>query len=203
MVFVMIFFTGFVVAMGLIVAIGAQNAWVLSMSVRRIYPWSVAIVCFSIDAFLMAIGVLSFAQIQRWLPSIVPWLTLVGIVMLLWLALQAVRRAAHGNPGLQMESKNEHFTQRSAVMTALAISLLNPHVYLDTVVLIGNIASSSANPYLFWLGSASASIVWFSSLAAIGPVLRKWLSSTQRWRLFDSAMAIVMTWVAISLYSSL
>ena len=199
-----IFGTGFFVAIGLIVAIGAQNAWVLSMSVRRIYPWSIAIVCFSVDALLMAIGVLSFAKIQQWLPSIIPWFTWMGIGMLLWLAFKAANRALFSSQGLRgVATSTSSFSRSSAIGTALIISLLNPHVYLDTVILIGSIGSASEQPWLFWLGAGSASVLWFSILAAIGPILSQWLSSARRWRIFDALIAFIMIWVAASLMLSL
>ncbi len=197
------YLTGFTIAIGLIIAIGAQNAWVLGMSVRRLYPWSIAIVCFSVDALLMGVGVLAFKTIQQALPSIVPWLTWVGILMLVWLSWQSLRRAVRGKQVLTASELDHDITRKKAVMTALGISLLNPHVYLDTVVLIGSIASTSAHPWQFWSGSASASVIWFSLLAAIGRPLRQWLSSPWRWRVFDGAMAGVIAWVAVNLFLSL
>lgn len=198
-----VFFTGLTISIGLIVAIGAQNAWVLGMSVRRIHPWAIAITCFTIDAALMGIGTVSFKQIQQWLPGIIPWLTWVGIAMLVWLAGQSALRAIRGNGGLNAAKELHTMSQWQAVTTALAISLLNPHVYLDTVVLVGSIASTSSDPWVFWVGAATGSVVWFSALAAIGRPLSVWLSSPTRWRVFDGAMAAIITWVAVSLYRSL
>lgn len=195
--------TGFGIAIGLIVAIGAQNAWVLGMSVRRIHPWAIASVCFTIDALLMAIGVLFFGRIQQWLPGIVPWLTWVGILMLAWLALQAAKRAWQGSEGLQASAEEKRLSLRKAMTVAAAISLLNPHVYLDTVVLVGSLASTSEQPWLFWIGAASASVLWFSSLAAIGGHLRNWLVSKRRWQIFDGGMSLVMASVAVSLLHGL
>lgn len=191
--------TGFGVAMGLIVAIGSQNAWVLSMSVRGFHGWAISTVCFLIDALLMALGILLFQRVQSLLPPLIPWLTLIGVVLLVWLAIQAAMRAWRGSGRLESADITVKPALISAVFTALAISLLNPHVYLDTVVLIGSIASSSSEPWLFWVGSASASLVWFYSLAWAGKPLRKWLSSPFRWRLFDSGMAIIMSIVAVRL----
>jgi L-lysine exporter family protein LysE/ArgO len=197
-----IILTGFTVSIGLIVAIGAQNAWVLGMSVRRCHPWAIASVCFTIDALLMGIGVLFFGRIQQWLPGIVPWLTWVGILMLVWLAFQAALRAWHGSEGLRAGDEG-NLSLKQAISIAMAISLLNPHVYLDTVVLIGSLATTSADPWLFWIGAASASVFWFSSLAAIGGKLSVWLVSKRRWQLFDGTISIVMAAVAFSLFQGL
>jgi L-lysine exporter family protein LysE/ArgO len=197
------YLTGFTIGIGLIVAIGAQNAWVLSMSVRRIHPWTVAVVCFTLDSLLMAIGVLTFSKVQELLPSVVPWLTGVGILMLLWLAIQAATRAFKGEQSLDLDEAVTQISRSKAIATALALSLINPHVYLDTVVLIGSVGSSSDAPWLFWAGAASSSVFWFSSLALVGQPLRRWLSSSRRWRVFDGSMALLMAWVAFSLYSTI
>lgn len=198
-----IFIKGFLLSLGLIVAIGAQNAWVLGMSIRRIHPWLIAFVCMTLDALLMAVGVMSFKQISVWLPGIVPWLTATGILMLLWLAFQALRRAIGGQSGLEANAEAKTVTAAQAVGTALAISLLNPHVYLDTVVLVGSLATTSASPWLFWTGAATGSAVWFLSLAALGIPLRRWLRSPNRWRCFDAGLFVVMSWMAFGLWHGL
>jgi len=197
------YFTGFFVAVGLIIAIGAQNAWVLGMSVRRIHPWAVSTVCMVIDGVLMAIGVVAFQEIQLLIPFIIPWLTWLGIGMLLWLALQSSIRAVKGQAWLVAAEVAVKVPIAKAVTMAMGISLLNPHVYLDTVILVGGVASASGNPWLFWLGGASASIVWFSLLAAVGRPLSQWLSSPSRWRMFDTLIAVIMVCVAFSLYRSI
>lgn len=191
--------SGFVVAIGLIVSIGAQNAWVLGMSIRGHYPWTIAVICFTIDALLMAIGVVFLQSLQQLIPSLVTWMSLLGIAILLFLAVQAFYRAATLRSGLTANSVGAVKTRRQVAVTAMAISLLNPHVYLDTVLLIGGIASVQPNPWLFWTGSALASVVWFSSLAALGKPLSRWLNSAKRWQLFEVIIGLIMLWVAASL----
>lgn len=197
------FLTGFSIALGLIVAIGAQNAWVLSMSVRRQHPWVIAIVCFSVDALLMATGVMFVSRIQQWIPELVPWMTWIGIGILLWLCLSAVLRVIRGNEGLALSDDETGMSRWQAVAAALTITLLNPHVYLDTVILVGSLAVTADQPWVFWSGAALASVAWFSALAALGKPLRGWLSSARRWQIFDGTMALIMAWVAIALYQSL
>jgi L-lysine exporter family protein LysE/ArgO len=197
------FLTGFFVSIGLIVAIGAQNAWVLGMSIRRCYPWMIAFICLFIDATLMAVGVIAFQSLQQWLPAILPWFTWVGILMLLWLALQAAIRVIRGTSGLQADRNSKEMTALQVVLSILAISLLNPHVYLDTVVLIGSIAAVRAMPWVFWSGAALASAAWFLSLAAIGKPLSRWLKSPRRWRFFDSGLMVIMAWMAFGLWQTL
>ncbi|TXR54188.1 LysE/ArgO family amino acid transporter [Reinekea thalattae] len=197
-----VFWVGFSVSFGLIVAIGAQNAWVLGMSIRRHYPWLLATVCALIDSFLMATGTLFFHHLQQWLPNVVPWFTGLGIVLLLWLAFSAALRVWRGNSGLEA-SQTESISWQKALATVLLISLLNPHVYLDTVILVGSLASASSSPWLFWSGAASASTVWFFSLAAAGKPLKNFLKSPIRWRLFDGLICVVMCWAALGLWLGL
>ncbi|MDN3648588.1 LysE family transporter [Reinekea marina] len=197
------YLSGFVVAIGLIVAIGAQNAWVLGMSIRRQYPYTIATVCFTIDALLMAVGVVALGHIQRLLPSIIPYLTYIGVAMLIGLGIQAFYRVFTTHQGLEVSRPEAAVKSRSHVIVlAMTLSLLNPHVYLDTVVLIGNIAAIQEQPWIFWLGSASASVAWFLMLAALGKPLSVWLISPLRWQIFDAIIGVIMFWVAWSLLKS-
>jgi L-lysine exporter family protein LysE/ArgO len=192
---------GFFLGLGLIVAIGAQNAWVLGMSLRRYHAYTVASVCIAIDAILMAVGVLFFKQIQAVLPSLIPWFTWAGVLILLWLAFQALMRVIKGQSGLEANQPQIQMSKSRAVISALAISLLNPHVYLDTVVLLGSVASATERPWLFYFGSASASLCWFMLLASMGKPLRTILRSPFRWRCFDATICLLMTWMAFSLWA--
>lgn len=197
------FFYGLTLSFGLIVAIGAQNAWVLSMSIRGQYPWTIAIICFSIDSILMAVGISSIGVLQKILPALVPVMTVAGIVLLAIMVSQNLNRIYQGNVGLEA-TKGSNFPSRlSVVMQVMSISLLNPHVYLDTVILIGSIGSVQTEPWIFWLGGALASLLWFFALAGLGRPLKRWLSSPNRWRVFDGVISFLLVWVAIGLYQTL
>ena len=121
----MIYLTGLTLALGLIVAIGSQNAWVLSMSLRGQRPWPIALVCMSVDVVLMAIGVVAFARIQAWLPGLVPWFTAMAVLLLVVLAWQAGRRAIRGQSGLTANLEQPTLGLRQAVLAALAMSFPN------------------------------------------------------------------------------
>ena len=202
--------TGFVVGLGLIVAIGAQNAWVLSQSMRGNHRGVIATVCIVCDAALIILGVYSLARIQAWLPPLVPILTWLGIALLLWLAVKAGQRAYRGASGLETvpggglgNAGGEKAWRESAWKTgatALAITLLNPHVYLDTVVLIGSVGIQQPAPFWFVIGACMASFCWFTALTQLAPKLRAWLRSPLHWRLFDGGMAGVLLLVAASLF---
>lgn len=193
------FLTGFGVAIGLIVAIGAQNAWVLSKSLRGEHPAVIAVVCFSIDAVLITLGVYGLSRVQAVLPGLVPVLTWMGVGLLCWMAAQSYWRAWQGSAGLQAVGSMSQQSAYRAAGQALLISILNPHVYLDTVVLIGSVGAQQAEPALYTVGAVIASVVWFSSLAGLGRRLRGWLSSPLHWRVFDAGIGSVMVVVAVSL----
>lgn len=194
--------TGFVVGLGLIVAIGAQNAWVLSQSMRGNHRGVIATVCILCDSGLIILGVFSLAWIQAWLPPLVPILTWLGIALLLWLAIKAGQRAYQGSSGLEASDPMNQSGRESpwkTGATALAITLLNPHVYLDTVVLIGSVGVQQPAPLWYVAGACLASFCWFTALTQLAPKLRVWLRSPLHWRLFDGGMAALLLMVAISL----
>lgn len=193
------FATGFIVALGLIVAIGAQNAWVLSQSMRGQHRSVIAVVCIVCDSVLITLGVYSVHHLREWLPPLVPVLTWAGVALLLWLAWKAAQRAIKGTGGLSVDHEVRIQSAWQIGSTALAITLLNPHVYLDTVVLIGSVGSSQSNKLAFVMGACLASLTWFSLLTGLAPRLAKRLKSPKHWRLFDGAMALLLSMVALSL----
>lgn len=193
------FFTGFAVSIGLIVAIGAQNAWVLSRSLRGEHRWVLALVCAGVDAILIVTGVFGLDRVQRLLPALVPVLTWLGVGLLLYLAAQSLLRAWQGTSVLVASSTVAATGAWVLAGQALAISLLNPHVYLDTVVLIGSVGAQQPAPGWYALGAALASLSWFSALAGLGRYLQQWLRSPWHWRCFDAVIGGVMVLVAVSL----
>lgn len=193
------FFTGFTVGLSLIVAIGAQNIWVLSQSMAGANRLVIALVCILCDAALIVTGVYSVQLIQQWVPPLVPLLTWAGVAMLLWLAFGAAQRAWRGQAALYSSSAVQVQSWQKTALTALAITLLNPHVYLDTVVLIGSVGSVQAEPFWFTVGACLASFCWFSALTGLAPKLKVWLSSPLRWRLFDGLVALVLSGIALKL----
>lgn len=193
------FATGFIVALGLIVAIGAQNAWVLSQSMRGQHRMVIAMVCIVCDSVLITLGVYSVHHLREWLPPLVPALTWGGVALLLWLAWNAAQRAIKGSSGLKADQQVSIQSAWQIGLTALAITLLNPHVYLDTVVLIGSVGSAQANKLAFVIGACLASLTWFTLLTGFAPKLATILRSPKHWRLFDGGMAALLTFVALSL----
>ncbi|ASP38089.1 lysine transporter LysE [Bacterioplanes sanyensis] len=192
--------TGFAVTISLIVAVGAQNTWVLNKALRNQHPWTIAAVCIAIDISLMSVGVFTLDFIQQVIPGLVPVLTWMGIGLLIYLALQAFFRAWQGDgDGLATASVMPTGSAWRMAGQALAISLINPHVYLDTVILIGSVGAQQSQPVLFILGAGLASATWFCSLVAGAKKLRPYLTSAHHWRVMDTITGSVLLLVAMSL----
>jgi L-lysine exporter family protein LysE/ArgO len=188
------YLNGLFVAAGQIIAIGAQNAYVLGLSLKREHHYSAALVCMICDAVLIVAGIFGLAtllehstlgiQLARW----------GGVAFLVGYALLALRRAF--SPQVLRADQQPIQSRQSVLLSTLAVTLLNPHVYLDTVVLIGAIGAQQQSPMLFAAGAVSASALWFTSLALAGARLAPWLSRPMTWRIIDGAVAIMMLIVA-------
>jgi L-lysine exporter family protein LysE/ArgO len=124
--------------------------------------------------------------------------TVVGSAVLLWYAATAVRRAVRP-VALVADFGGEAGRMVPVAVTALALTWLNPHVYLDTVVLLGSVASAQASPWTFAAGAMVASVAWFAGLGYGAQVLRPLFARPAAWRVFDLGVAAVMTTVAVGL----
>ena len=188
---------GLLVAIGLIMAIGAQNAFVLAQSLRREHHLPVAALCILCDAVLVAAGVFGLASL---LAQSAPLLAITrwgGAAFLLWYGSQALLRAAR--PQSLQAAGSEPRSLRAVLLSALAVTLLNPHVYLDTVLLIGSLGAQQIEPGAYAAGAASASFLWFSALALGAAWLAPWLARPLTWRLIDLGVAVMMFSVAAQL----
>lgn len=189
---------GLLVALGLIMAIGAQNAFVLAQSLRREHHLSTAALCVTCDALLVTAGVFGLAGLLADSPLLLGIARWGGAAFLLWYAAQALRRAL-GSQSLQHSATPLPRSRRAVLLAALAVTLLNPHVYLDTVLLIGSLGAQQAVPGAYALGAASASLLWFLGLALGAAWLAPWLARPATWRLIDLAVAAMMLAVAVQL----
>lgn len=191
------YLNGLLVAAGLIIAIGAQNAFVLAQSLRREHHLPVAALCVLCDALLVAAGVFGLAAVLAQSPTLLAVARWGGAAFLLWLGAQALRRAIQPQALQQQDSGPR--SRRAVLLAALAVTLLNPHVYLDTVLLIGSLGAQQPVPGAYALGAASASLIWFFTLALGAAWLAPWLSRPTTWRLLDLAVAAMMFAVAAQL----
>jgi len=211
-------FAGIGLGLSLIVAIGAQNLFVLRQGLRREFALTVALVCAVSDAVLIAVGVsgVGFALAAvPWLIDVVRW---GGAVFLLGYGLLAARRAwrpagdalridtapATSRADAAPDGSGAVLTTRPrlapVVMTCLALTWLNPHVYLDTVFLLGSVAATHGDDrWIFALGAICASVAWFFALAFGSRYLARWLATPRAWRVLDGVIAVVMIALAVSL----
>ena len=192
------YFNGLLIAAGLIMAIGAQNAFVLAQSLRREHHLPVALLCVACDAVLVAIGVFGLAGLLASHPT---WLAVArwgGAAFLFYYGALALLRALRPQ-GLEQDTGRRPRSLRAVLLAALAVTLLNPHVYLDTVLLIGSVGAREAAPGAYVAGAASASLLWFFSLALGAAWLAPKLARPLTWRLIDLAVAATLLGIAARL----
>ncbi|WP_019409780.1 LysE/ArgO family amino acid transporter [Pseudomonas psychrophila] len=192
------YLNGLLVAFGLIMAIGTQNAFVLAQSLRREHHLPVAAFCVVCDALLVAAGVFGLATILAQNPVLLGIARWGGAVFLLWYGTQALRRAFSAS-SLEQSAGQTARSLKAVMLSALAVTLLNPHVYLDTVLLIGSLGAQQSVPGAYVVGAASASLVWFFTLALGAAWLAPWLARPGTWRLLDLLVAVMMYAVAVQL----
>ncbi|WP_431026133.1 LysE/ArgO family amino acid transporter [Halomonas sp. H5] len=192
-------FHGLVVGAGLIIAIGAQNAFVLNQGLRREHGYLVAALCALCDWLLIALGVLGVGTLLAQQPALIAVARWGGALFLAWQAGLALRRAgaAQGLVGRGTTPRS----RRVVVLTTLAVTLLNPQVYLDTLLLLGAIGALQPSPVGFMVGAALASCVWFFGLVGAAAWLAPRLASPGTWRLIDLGIAAMLGWVAWQLAS--
>ena len=185
--------------LGLIVAIGAQNAYVLRQGIRREHVGVVVAVCAVSDVLLITVGAAGVGAVIARHTTALTVVTVLGAGVLLVYAVQAGRRAIRP-AALSVASTGTEGTRiGSVLLAALALTWLNPHVYLDTVVLLGSVSATYATPWLFALGAAIASIGWFAGLGFGARLLAPVFAKPSAWRLFDVGVAVVMTSIAVTL----
>ena len=200
---------GFTVCASLIASIGAQNLYVLRQAVQGEHVKSCVALCVLSDALLVALGVAGMAQMLTRYPSLAQYLTLGGAAFLLTYGLFAFRRMWLA-PDAAMDAQEPQSAPRGmmSVLAALAaITLLNPHVYLDTVLLMGSIGAQQegAGRWSYVIGAASASCLWFVLLALAGRRLRHWFANPRAWQVMDGITGVMMLvlawWVASSAWA--
>lgn len=182
---------GFGTMMTLIVAIGAQNAFVLRQGLRRQAVGKVVAVCAISDAILVAVGVAGFGAIVRRWPQAITVAAVVGGLFLLGYGFLAARRAFQPSSMTVADTGSNR-----PVLTALALTWLNPHVYLDTLLLLGSIA---AGRWLFGVGAVTASVTWFVALGFGARLLSPLFAKPRSWRVLDGLIAAVMISLGVAL----
>lgn len=192
-----VFVQGLALSFGLIVAIGAQNAFVLRQGLRREHVGSVVLFCAVADAVLIAAGVLGLSQALGQSPGLARALALVGAVFLAVYGWQAMQRARHAHRLTAAEGGGTGaggLGRGAAVAQAAAFTLLNPHVYLDTVLLVGSIGAQQPAALRGWFiaGASSASVFWFVLLGFGARWLAPWFARPRAWQLLDGLIGLTL-----------
>ncbi len=210
------FFSGLVLSLSLIMAIGPQNAHVMRMGLKRQHLWLTIAVCVATDIVLIATGVAGLAQLGGLSDKLMGALTGGGAVILLVYGGMAFKRflqplsldsagtsSAAGSSAPSPQAAG--MSRRQAIGAALALSWLNPHAWLDTAVLMGSASLAYAQPEnaVFGMGAATGSIIWFSALGLAMATLGQHLDSPRVWRALDGLVALMMGGTAMWLLTGL
>jgi len=185
--------------LSLIIAIGAQNVFVLRQGLARRHVGAVVAVCALSDLVLIVAGVAGLALVIEGAPWSVELARWFGAAFLAGYAVLAFRRAARGGQALDADT-GPGARLGAAVLTALALTWLNPHVYLDTVVLLASIANSHGDGrWWFVVGACTASLLWFAGLGYGARLARRLLATERAWRVLDLLIGLTMLAIAAGL----
>ncbi|WP_306151913.1 LysE/ArgO family amino acid transporter [Roseovarius sp. MMSF_3281] len=188
---------GYLLGFSLILAIGAQNAFVLRQGLRREHVLPLVVLCGASDAVLIAAGVSGFGALARAAPGIAQVMLFGGVAFLLWYGAQNLLAAWRG--GEVLEAGEAAGSLWRAVLTCLALTWLNPHVYLDTVVLLGSISAQYDNRLGFGAGAVTASFSFFFMLGYGARLLAPFFRRPSSWRVLDLIVGLTMWAIAAKL----
>ena len=191
--------TGLGAGLALIIAIGAQNAFVLRQGIRGEHVGLVVLVCMLSDVILIGAGIFGIGTVIAAVPAIVVVIRLAGAAFLIVYAGLAAKRAFR--PGVLTTGDRQGSLSRKAVLaTALTLTWLNPHVYLDTVLLLGTLANQHGElRWWFGAGAAVGSIIWFSALGYGAKLLRPIFAKPGAWRVLDGLIAAIMLFLGVKM----
>nr|WP_255561692.1 LysE/ArgO family amino acid transporter [Pseudohoeflea sp. DP4N28-3] len=192
--------SGLLLGGSLIVAIGAQNAFILRQGLLREHVFVLCLVCAVSDAALIALGVAGLGTLISTSPLLIAIVTLGGAVFLSVYAVLALWRAFH--PQALRAATSGSGSLKAALATCLAFTFLNPHVYLDTVLLVGGLSArhEGAARLAFAIGAMAASFIWFFALGYGARLLQPLFARPAAWRVLDVLIAVIMAALALSLY---
>jgi len=194
----MTFITGFSIGFSLILAIGAQNAFVLKQGLIRQNVFLVCLICAASDAILITLGVSGFGEIITEYPIIERLARIGGALFLFTYGVLNLYSAQTKTHALE-PTKKIQTSKRKTVLTCLGFTWLNPHVYLDTVVMLGSISTQFENTAAFALGAISASFVFFFSLGFGASKLTRYFEKPRTWRVLENLIGILMIFLGITL----
>ena len=189
------FIQGFIIGSSLIIAIGPQNLYVINQGLKKNFIFIVVLICSLSDSLLIVCGIYRSNNILSLNPSIITIMKLIGGI---WLILYGINKIKHsGNHVINNKEFNE-VSFIKVVMTTLAITYANPHVYLDTVILLGSISINFDSKLYFGLGAIFASFVFFFSLGYFSNFLSQYIKSQKVWFYIDNVMGFLMLFYGLS-----
>ncbi|TVO37990.1 LysE/ArgO family amino acid transporter [Vibrio algivorus] len=196
---------GAFVSGSLIVAIGSQNAFLLKSGLKNNYVMLVATLCFLGDVLLISTGVLGVGALLQQAPVMTEMLTLCGIVFLCWYGFLSAKSAWRGQSHLDIDNSEVSRNWIKVALMTLAMTFLNPHVYIDTILVLGGITSSLNFEEKRWflVGALTASAVWFYGVAYVAKKLIPFFANPKTWQILDSVIAVIMFSIAAGLVKTL
>lgn len=190
--------SGLVTGFSLIIAIGAQNAFLIRQGLTRKYAATIIVLASVGDAVLISLGTLGLGTLVTHIPVFLEIIRWVGVAYLTWFAIGALRKA-FANEQLAV-TLGESGTRKQVILTLLALTFLNPHVYIDTVLLLGSISSQFGdNRWFFAIGAITANTIWFTGTVLAARAAAKLMSRPIFWRILDLSVAVVMLAIAVLL----
>ena len=190
--------SGLLTGFSLIIAIGAQNAFLIRQGLTRKYAGMIIVMASVGDAILISLGTLGLGALVTHIPIALEVIRWVGVAYLAWFALGALRKA-FASEQLAV-TLSESGSRKTVALTLLALTFLNPHVYIDTVLLLGSISSQfGADRWWFAIGAITANTIWFTSTVLASRLAARLMSRPVFWRILDLSIAVVMIAIAITL----
>lgn len=192
--------SGFVLGLSLIAAVGAQNAFILRQGLRKESVFSVCLTCALSDVILILSGIYIFSYVEQHILKITPYMVIGGALYLCVYGILSLKSAWNSNKTLVL-SKNSSRQTVTNIGKCLLLTWLNPHVYLDTVILLGSISTSYGdNRHYFGLGASIASFAFFFSLGYLSKMLHPVLSTPRAWRILEFFIGVIMLALAAKLF---
>ena len=189
---------GLLTGLSLIVAIGAQNAYVLRLGLSRHHVGLAVFICAASDVLLISLGIGGIGRVIHAVPGLLEVLRWIGVAYLVGFGLLSFRKAAR--PEVLLPSAADRPSARAVAIATLGFTFLNPHVYLDTMLLLGAVGNQyGAHRWLFALGAGTGSILWFTGLGFGATAAAGLMSRPVTWRILDATIGVVMMVVAVSI----
>jgi len=189
---------GFLTGLSLIIAIGAQNAFVIRQGLLRQHVLLVVAICAISDAALIFLGTGGLGTLIQSKPSLIEFIRWFGVAYLTWFGIRSIRSVFKDQS--LVTGEGSEMNRLKIVATSLSLTFLNPHVYLDTVILLGSIANQFENDrWFFAFGSTVASFVWFTAIGFGARAASRFMSKPIFWKILDSLIAVVMFTIAMTL----